>query len=172
MPNVMTAQSNIGGTVCDSSVIPFLVPRRKVWLTPAARVPCSNVANIGERKTWAQSEVCTCQNSVREQKPPKMYIYYTSPRDGQTSCKVWLAAGERHRFSNKAKTQNPLKFAGVPHLANGSQMLLSRSSPYCKDIRRIYCNLTSFFPIVATCLPCEDISRQNCAMVLRWRFLT
>jgi len=34
------------------SVIPFLVPRREVWLTPAAGVPCSNAANIGERKTW------------------------------------------------------------------------------------------------------------------------
>jgi len=29
------------------------VARRKVWLTPAAGVPCSNAANIGERKTWA-----------------------------------------------------------------------------------------------------------------------
>ena len=47
-------QPNIGGTVCESSVIPFLliVPRRKVWLTPAAGVPCSNAANIGERKIW------------------------------------------------------------------------------------------------------------------------
>jgi len=26
--------------------------RRKVWLTPAAGVLCSNAANIGERKTW------------------------------------------------------------------------------------------------------------------------
>ena len=23
-----------------------------VWLTPTARVPCSNAANIGESKTW------------------------------------------------------------------------------------------------------------------------
>jgi len=30
---------------------PFLVPRRKVWLTPLAGVPCSNAANIRERKT-------------------------------------------------------------------------------------------------------------------------
>ena len=37
---------------CESSVIPFLVPRRKAWLTPAAGLPCSNAANIGERKTW------------------------------------------------------------------------------------------------------------------------
>jgi len=52
MPNVMAAQPNIGGALCDSSVIPFLVPCRKFWLTPAAGVPCSNAANIGERKTW------------------------------------------------------------------------------------------------------------------------
>ena len=51
-PNVMAAQSNIGGAVYESSVIPFLATRRKVWLTPTAGVPCSNAANIGERKTW------------------------------------------------------------------------------------------------------------------------
>jgi len=28
------------------------IPRRKVWLTPAAGVPCSNAANIGKRNTW------------------------------------------------------------------------------------------------------------------------
>ena len=50
MPNVMTALPNIGGSLCESSVIPFLVLRRKVWLTPAAGVPCSNAANIRERK--------------------------------------------------------------------------------------------------------------------------
>jgi len=47
------------------------IPRRKVWLTPTARVPCSNDANIGERKTWTQSEFCTWKNSVRGQQPPK-----------------------------------------------------------------------------------------------------
>ena len=52
----------------------FLVPRRKVWLTSAAGVPCSNAANIGECKTWTQSEFCTWQNSVRGQDPPKMYV--------------------------------------------------------------------------------------------------
>ena len=44
MPNVMAALPNIGGALYGSSVIPFLVPRRKVWLTPAAGVPCSNAA--------------------------------------------------------------------------------------------------------------------------------
>ena len=44
MPNVMAAQPNIAGAICKISVIPFRVLRRKVWLTPAAGVPCSNAA--------------------------------------------------------------------------------------------------------------------------------
>ena len=52
MPNVMATRPNIGGALCKSSVNPFLVPRRKVWLTSAVGVPCSNAANIGECKTW------------------------------------------------------------------------------------------------------------------------
>jgi len=31
--------------------------------------------------------------------------------------------------------------------------------------------LNKFFPIVDTCLSCEDIARQSCAMVPGWRFL-
>ena len=44
MPNVMAAQPNTGGALSESSVIPFLVPRHKVWLTAAAQVLCSNAA--------------------------------------------------------------------------------------------------------------------------------
>jgi len=75
MPNVMASLPNIGGGLCKSSVIPFLVLRCKVLLTPAAGVPCSNAANIGECKTLMQSEFCTGQNSVRGQEPPEMCIY-------------------------------------------------------------------------------------------------
>ena len=49
MPNVMAALPNIDGAFCESSVIPFLVPRSKVWLTAAAVVPRSNAANIYRR---------------------------------------------------------------------------------------------------------------------------
>jgi len=81
MPNVMAAQPNIGGALCESSVIPFLVPRRKVCLTPTARVPCSNAANIGERKTCAQSEFCRWQNSVRGARVTEnVYILYQASR--------------------------------------------------------------------------------------------
>ena len=53
-PSVMTAQPNIGGALCESSVIPLREPHHKVWLTPTAGMPCSNAANIGERNTWTQ----------------------------------------------------------------------------------------------------------------------
>jgi len=78
MLNVMAAQPNIGLAVCESSVIPLLVIRRKVWLTPAAGV--RNAANIGERKAWTQCEFCSWQNSVRGQDTPKMNIILYQPR--------------------------------------------------------------------------------------------
>jgi len=71
MPNVMAAQPNIGGTLCESSEIPFLVPRRKSLADPAAGVPCSNAANTGERKTWTQSEFCTWRSLISFY-PPRM----------------------------------------------------------------------------------------------------
>ena len=60
---------------------------------------------------------------------------------------------------------------GCPKLPDRSQPLVGRSSPYYEDMWRRYCCLTSFFPIVDTCLSCADIARQSCAMVPRWRFL-
>jgi len=59
---------------------------------------------------------------------------------------------------------------GCPKLANRSYPLVGRSSPYCGDMWRRYCCLTSFFPIVDTWLRCKDIARQSCAIVPKWRF--
>ena len=90
---------NIGGgrpllkMTSKSSVIPFHVPRRKVWLTPTAQVPCSNAANIGEPNSWMQSIFCTWK-IPSQCKTPKVYIQCTSPGDSQTSCKVWLTSIE------------------------------------------------------------------------------
>jgi len=58
---------------------------------------------------------------------------------------------------------------GCPKLPDPSKPLVGLSSPYCEDTWRRYCCL-SFFPIVDTCLSCEDIARQSCAMVHRWWF--
>jgi len=82
---------------------------------------------------------------------------------------VWLTPTTRVPCSGAAKTQNPLKFAGCPKLANRFQPLVGRSSPY-EDMWRRYRCLTSFFPIVDTCLSCKDTARQSCAMVPKWRF--
>jgi len=48
----MAAQPNIGDAFFEGFVILLLVPRRKIWLTPAVGMPFSNAADIGERKTW------------------------------------------------------------------------------------------------------------------------
>ena len=121
------------------------IPFRKVWLTHTAGVPCSNAANTGERKTWTQSEFCTWQNSFREQELPKMYIYCTNPGDGQTSCKAkfgWpaLSAGA----VTKPRYETRWNLQGCPKLANWSQPLVGRSSPYYEDMWRRYCRLTIF----------------------------
>jgi len=59
---------------------------------------------------------------------------------------------------------------GCPKLPDRSQPLVGQSSPYCGNMWRRYCCLTSFFPIVDKCRSCEDIAREICAMVPRWRF--
>jgi len=56
-----------------------------------------------------------------------------------------------------------------PKITKWSQPLAGRSSPYYEDMWRRYCCLTCFFLIENTCLSCEDIARQSCGMVPRWR---
>ena len=75
--------------------------------------------------------------------------------------------------SNAAKRRNPLKFAGVPQ-TTGWISAVSRPKftilwGHVEDISLLH----NFFPIVDTCLSCEDIglARQTCAMVPTWRFL-
>ena len=102
-------------------------------------------------------------------------------RDGRPAerrwCPVFNAAnfGWRSLLDCRAVTlprrESRWNLQGCPKLVNRSQPLVGRSSSYCGDIWRTYCCLTSFFPIVDTCLSCEDIARQSCAMVPRWRFL-
>jgi len=70
--------------------------------------------------------------------------------------------------SNAAKTRNPLKFAGVPETTGP---ISAASGPkftiWWRHVEILLLNRC--FPIVDTCLSCEDIFRQICAMVPRWR---
>ena len=80
-------------------------------------------------------------------------------------------AHTRVPWSNAAKTRNPLTFAGVTQTCQQiSAVSRPKSIPYYQDMWRSYCCLTSFFLIVDTCLSSEDIARQSCAMVPKWRF--
>jgi len=53
---------------------------RKVWLTPIARVSCSNAANIGEHKTWTQSEFAYGKIALGG-KSPRKCIYSVPSQD-------------------------------------------------------------------------------------------
>jgi len=59
----------------------------------------------------------------------------------------------------------------------GSPKLTKRSQPLVGEVHHIVRTCgediaawQAFFPIVDICLSCEDIARQSCAMVRRWRF--
>jgi len=58
---------------------------------------------------------------------------------------VWLVLSAGVLCSNAAKTRNLLKLAGVPQTTGPISAASGPSSPYCEDIRRRYCCLTSFF---------------------------
>jgi len=64
----------------EISVIPFLVASCKVWLMPTAQVLRSNAVNIGECKTWTQSEFYTWQNCYGATAPKNVYIVYQPRR--------------------------------------------------------------------------------------------
>jgi len=73
--------------------------------------------------------------------------------------------------SNAAKTRNLLKFAGVPQT---TASISAASAPKFTILRghvEDILLLNKFFPIVDKYLSCEDIARQICGMMPRWRFL-
>ena len=102
-------------------------------------------------------------------------------RDGRPAKYRWRRLFKAAKFGSRPllecravtlpRRESRWNLQGCPKLANRSQPLVGRSSPYCEDMWGRHCCLTSFFPIVDTCLSCEDIARQICAMVPKCRFL-
>ena len=139
-----------------------------VWLAPTTQVPCSNVANIGERKTWTQSKFCTWQNSVMGYEPRNVYIVYPPKKRLNIVQSLVDLRWAYRRCSNEAKTRNPFNICWVSQTpepisaanANGPKFTI-----LCENMWRRYC----CFLIVDTCFICEDTARQSCAMVHRWR---
>jgi len=85
--------------------------------------------------------------------------------------KVWLTLTTRVACGNAVKTRKPLKLAGVPQTP---ESISAASGPKFTIIIVGHVGDTLLFKIVfpivdTTCLSCEDIARQSCAMVTRWR---
>ena len=80
-------------------------------------------------------------------------MWANAQRDGHPAKYRWRPLINATKFSwcpllpcsNAAMMRNPLKIAGVPKLANRSQPLVGRSSPYYEDMWRRYRCLTSLF---------------------------
>ena len=97
------------------------------------------------------------------------------PNIGGALCSTpqsWLTPTTRVPCSNAAKMWNPLKFTGVPQTC---QQISAASQPKFTilseqvEVEEVLLFNKFFFPIVDICLSCEDIVRQSCTMVPRWR---
>jgi len=81
--------------------------------------------------------------------------------------KVWLTPTTRCRAVTLPRRETCWNLQGCLKLRDRSQPKFTILWGHVEDILL----LNTFFPIVDTCLSCEDIARQSCVMVPRWRFL-
>jgi len=106
-------------------------------------------------------------------------MWANAQRDGRPAKYMWRSLFNAAKFGWRPilecravmlpTRESHWNLQGCPKLANRSQSLVGRSSPYYEGIWKTYCCLTSFFSTVDTCFSCEDIARQSCRMVTRWR---
>jgi len=121
---------------------------------------------MSKNKRLSETDVVTNDKSTRR--------WASAQRDGRPAEYRWRPLfntakfGQRPLLEYRAVTlprrENRWNLLGCPKLAKRSQPLVGRSSPYCRDMSGRYCCLTSFFPIVDTCLSCEDIARDGAQM--------
>ena len=106
----------------------------------------------------------------------KLEMWANAQRDGHPAeyrwcplfnAAVWPAPTTRVPCSNAAKTRNPLKLPEVPQI--NDRISAARGLKFTILWGHVgdMLLLNKFFPIVDTCLSCEDIARQSCAMVPR-----
>jgi len=76
MPNVMAAQPNIGGALCESSVILFLVPCCKVWLTPLLECRAVTLPYGRTQDSDAKSILHVAKFRYGTRAPENVYIVY------------------------------------------------------------------------------------------------
>ena len=108
-------------------------------------------------------------------------MWANAQRDGRPAEYRWRPLFNAAKFSWRPllecraatlpRRESRWNWKGCRKLPKWSHLLVGRSSPYYADMWRRYCCLTSFFPIVDTCLCSQDIAGQSCVMVPKWRFL-
>jgi len=121
------------------------------------------------------------QSHFLKQKTNRTRMWANAQRDGRPAEYRWRPLFNAAMFGWRpilecsavtlTRRETRWNLQGCPKLTKWSQPLVCRCSPYSKEIWRRHCCLTSFLPIVDTCLICEDIARRSCGMVPRWRFL-
>ena len=82
--------------------------------------------------------------------------------------KIWLTLTTIVPCTVAAKTRNPLKFAGVPQTRQQISVVSGQFTILSGYVEEVLL-FNKFFPIVDIFVSCEDIARQSCAMVPRWR---
>jgi len=92
----------------------------------------------------------------------KLEMWANAQRDGRPAEYRWRPLSNATKFGwrpllechavtlSRRKTRWNLQ--GCPKLVNRSQLLVGRSSPYCEDMWRRYCCLTSFFQLLIRAL--------------------
>jgi len=133
----------------------------------------TEMGEIGEGKqTIIASEV---QVQIQLECGPMPNVMAALPNIGGALCstvrlRVWQMPNTGVPCSNAAKTRNPLKLVSLPQ-TTGS--ISAASGPKFTILWGHVVEillLNKFFPVVDTRLNCEDIARQSCGMVPKWRF--
>ena len=123
MPNVMAALPHIGSAFCQSSVIPFLVPRRKVWLTEcrAVTLPIWEKARLVRKVNFAPGKIPSggkspgrCIYSVPAQETAKHRAKFS-----------WLPLSDVEAVT-KPRRENGWNLLECPKLPNWSQPLVGQ----------------------------------------------
>jgi len=116
----------------------------------------------------------------KERNMIKLEMWANAQRDGRPAKYRWRPLFNAAKFGWRPilecravtlpRRETRWNLQGCPKLMKWSQLLVGQSSPYWGGHVEEILLLNKFFPIVDTCLSCENIARQSCVMVPRWQF--
>jgi len=106
--------------------------------------------NSAPKRWWTVGLICRA-----EPKQKKREMWANAQRDGRPAEYRWRPLFKAAKFGWRLllecravalpRRETHWNLQGCPKLANRSQPLVGRRSPYCEDMSRRYCCLTRFF---------------------------